>query len=99
MRYAKPEEPWSRPGPAVWVWYLDGAAERISVAATELIRGALRETLLASTQLAGPVHGDPADRMLIASASLAGVPLATADPLILAYAEQQAAFSACDVRP
>jgi PIN domain nuclease of toxin-antitoxin system len=57
-----------------------------------------RDTLLFSTQLPGMVHGDPADRMLIASAALESIPLITADRLILAYAEESRLFSACDVR-
>jgi PIN domain nuclease of toxin-antitoxin system len=132
----------------VWVWYVDGAEDRLSTTATGVIRHALRregllvsdisvwelgtkaakgkitlspnlhswieraarrpgfsflpldrEILLASTQLQGGVHGDPADRMLVASASLAGVPLATADPKIIDYAAQQGGFSVFDVRP
>jgi PIN domain nuclease of toxin-antitoxin system len=132
----------------VWVWYLDGLAERLAMPAIEGIRGALRrdgvlvsdisvwelatkaakgrialvptvqawidrasrrpgfsllpldrEILLASTQLGGLVHGDPADRMLIASAALTGVPLATADPLIIDYAREQGGLSVLDVRP
>ena len=132
----------------VWVWYLDGAEDRLASAAIDTIRGALRrdgvlvsdisvwelgtksakgkitltptvhawierasrrpgfsfmaldrDILLSSTQLPGLSHGDPADRMLIASAALAGVLLATADPQIIAYAEAQGGFSVLDVRP
>ena len=57
-----------------------------------------REILLTSTQLRGTVHGDPADRMLIATATLSGVPLGTADPLIIAYAWEEGGFSVCDLR-
>lgn len=57
-----------------------------------------RSVLLASTQLPGTVHGDPADRMLIAAAALAGIPLVTADRLIVEYAAQQGGLSVCDVR-
>ena len=56
-------------------------------------------TLLFSTQRPGTVHGDPADRMLIATAALGGIPLITADRLILAYAEESRLLSVCDVRP
>ena len=58
-----------------------------------------RDTLLFSTQLPGTVHGDPADRMLIATAALRGIPLITTDRLILAYAEESRLLSVCDVRP
>jgi len=37
--------------------------------------------------------------MLIASAALSGIPLATLDPLIIEYAETQGGFSVCDLRP
>jgi PIN domain nuclease of toxin-antitoxin system len=57
-----------------------------------------RATLLASTELPGEIHGDPADRILIAAASLAAVPLATADPQIISYARSRRTFSVCDVR-
>lgn len=45
-----------------------------------------RATLVASTVLPGPMHGDPADRMLVATARLRGMPLVTADAEIVAYA-------------
>ncbi len=57
-----------------------------------------RQILLASTQLPGAPHGDPADRMLIASAALSGMALFTADPSIIDYARVQGGFSVCDVR-
>jgi PIN domain nuclease of toxin-antitoxin system len=57
-----------------------------------------REILLASTQLPGTVHGDPADRMLIAAAALSHLPLGTCDPLIVEYAAEQGGFSVCDLR-
>jgi PIN domain nuclease of toxin-antitoxin system len=132
----------------IWIWYLDGAGERMSADGVELLRHVIRtegavvsdisvweigakaakgklalmptveawierasrrpgfsflpldrEILLSSTQLPGTVHGDPADRMLIASAALSGLPLATADPLVIDYAESQGGFSVCDFRP
>lgn len=58
-----------------------------------------REILVASTQLPGELHGDPADRMLIASAMLAQLPLITADRTLLAYAGAEKTFSVCDARP
>jgi PIN domain nuclease of toxin-antitoxin system len=40
-----------------------------------------------SVRLPGSFHGDPADRWLVATARRYGVPLLTADRLILAYSE------------
>ncbi|HUF11729.1 MAG TPA: type II toxin-antitoxin system VapC family toxin [Longimicrobiales bacterium] len=57
-----------------------------------------RQVLLGSTQLPGDPHGDPADRMLIASAAISGRPLFTADERIIEYARRQGGFSVCDVR-
>lgn len=44
------------------------------------------EVLVESTRLPGEVHGDPADRMLIATARRLGASLATRDGTILSYA-------------
>jgi PIN domain nuclease of toxin-antitoxin system len=44
------------------------------------------ETALESTRLPGEVHGDPADRFLIAAARVGGLTLLTADSRILDYA-------------
>ncbi|HEX2091999.1 MAG TPA: type II toxin-antitoxin system VapC family toxin [Longimicrobiaceae bacterium] len=44
------------------------------------------EILVESTRLPGEVHGDPADRMLIATARRVGAALVTRDAAILAYA-------------
>src|SRR5437762_3171463 len=57
-----------------------------------------RITLLSSSQLPGEVHGDPADRMLIASAALTGLPLVTVDRLNIAYAASESGLSVCDAR-
>jgi PIN domain nuclease of toxin-antitoxin system len=57
-----------------------------------------RDVLLSSTQLPGTVHGDPADRMLIATAGFAAVPLVTADGSIIDYARNEGGFSVCDAR-
>ena len=38
-----------------------------------------------SARLPGPIHGDPADRIIIATARHAGAALLTADKAILAY--------------
>jgi PIN domain nuclease of toxin-antitoxin system len=42
---------------------------------------------IASSFLPEPLHGDPADRLLIATARSLGVPVVTRDRLILDYAE------------
>ena len=44
-------------------------------------------TALDAGQLPGAIHGDPSDRLLIATARALACPLMTADSLILAYAE------------
>lgn len=44
------------------------------------------EIAIDSSGLPGPVHGDPADRLLIATARSIGVPIVTRDRLILRYA-------------
>lgn len=58
-----------------------------------------RVALLASTQLPEPIHRDPVDRMLIAHAAAAGIPLVTADASIMVHAEHTKAVSVCDARP
>jgi len=58
-----------------------------------------RPVLLQSTRLVGTAHNDPADRMLIATAQLHGVPLVTADRLILEYAASHPGTPVVDVRP
>ncbi len=45
------------------------------------------EIAIASTRLPGDFHGDPADRMIVATARRRGCTLITADHAILAYAE------------
>lgn len=54
--------------------------------------------LLQSTRLAGSVHNDPADRMLIASSQVHGIPLVTADRQIVAYAKARGGTPVVDVR-
>lgn len=44
------------------------------------------EIAVASTRLPGDPHGDPADRILMASARVTGAPLVTCDGRILGYA-------------
>lgn len=57
-----------------------------------------RQVLLRSTLLAGASHNDPADRMLMATAQLLGIPLVTADRQIIAYAKAHAGLQVVDVR-
>jgi PIN domain nuclease of toxin-antitoxin system len=57
-----------------------------------------RQTLLLSSSLPGELHGDPADRMLIASAILRGCPLVTADRNIIDYARKANPLRAVDAR-
>jgi PIN domain nuclease of toxin-antitoxin system len=80
--------------PNVWAW-VQRASRRPGFSFLPLDR----EVLLSSTQLPEAVHGDPADRMLIATAALAAVPLVTADDLIIGYAKQEGRLSVCDARP
>jgi PIN domain nuclease of toxin-antitoxin system len=46
------------------------------------------DVALSASYLPGPLHGDPADRLLIATARELGVPLVTRDRRILDYAAQ-----------
>jgi PIN domain nuclease of toxin-antitoxin system len=41
-----------------------------------------------STELPGDFHGDPADRLIVATARVRGLPLLTRDAKILAYGDQ-----------
>jgi PIN domain nuclease of toxin-antitoxin system len=43
------------------------------------------EIAIASTRLPGSLHGDPADRLIVATARCCGATLITADGAILAY--------------
>ncbi len=43
------------------------------------------EIAIESTRLKQPIHRDPGDQIIIATANLLGVPLLTADAKILAY--------------
>ena len=121
----------------VWIWVMDGAADRISPSALEEVRrasarGAVRvsaisvwevamleakgrvrfsveaaewvrrglqapgvrlealspEVLVESTRLPGAIHGDPADRMIVATARRTGATLVTRDAAVLAYARE-----------
>lgn len=53
-----------------------------------------RDALVLSTQLA-TLHGDPADRILVATAKLMGVPLATADRQIAEWARAEGRTPVC----
>ncbi len=57
-----------------------------------------RTILILSAQLQGEPHGDPADRILIASAQLHGIPLVTVDTLIVGYARSRKGVPVCDAR-
>jgi PIN domain nuclease of toxin-antitoxin system len=57
-----------------------------------------RPTMLLSTKLPGEVHGDPADRMLIAAALLQRCALVTADRTIIEYAHGETPLAVIDVR-
>ena len=69
--------------PNAQVWF-DRLLDRANLAETPLTA----EILIASSQLPGLLHGDPADRMLIATARHLNCPLMTRDREILAYADQ-----------
>lgn len=56
------------------------------------------EILMESTRLPGLPHGDPADRMLIATARKLGTALVTRDAAILSYA-REGHVSALDASP
>lgn len=84
---------------SVWEMAMLEAKGRISLSrpVEEWVRSALRapgtrllpltpEIAIESTRLPGSAHGDPADRMLIASARVVGGRLATRDRGILDYA-------------
>lgn len=46
------------------------------------------EIAIESCELPGEFHGDPADRMIVATARILGVPLITRDQKILAYGQK-----------
>jgi PIN domain nuclease of toxin-antitoxin system len=58
-----------------------------------------RTILIQSTLLPGNLHGDPADRMLIATAQLRSMPLVTNDDAIITYAAATPGVPVCDARP
>lgn len=87
---------------AISIWEIGVlvAKRRISLAVTldEWIEASLTQarlqflsldaqTALESTRLPGAMHGDPADRFLVATARVRGLRIVTADQKILAYGE------------
>lgn len=56
------------------------------------------EIAIASSRLPGNTHGDPADRMLMASARIIGGQLVTCDQAILEYA-RSGHLAVLDARP
>lgn len=76
---------------AFWLRRAERAPGIVPVALT-------REALLLSTRLPGQPHGDPADRMLLATAQLHRAPLVTVDEAIIEYAGRQAGIPVCDAR-
>lgn len=96
---------------SVWEIGMLEAKGRISLSrpVEDWVRSALRapgtrllsltpEIAIESTRLPGSAHGDPADRILIASARVTGGWLATRDRVILNYA-QGGHVAAIDVTP
>lgn len=79
--------------PTVSAW-LERAERKPGFAFLPLDRGVLRF----STDLPGNPHGDPADRMLLATAFLHELPLITADRAIIEYARHHAGFQVYDAR-
>ncbi|MGH7024144.1 MAG: type II toxin-antitoxin system VapC family toxin [Caulobacteraceae bacterium] len=67
------------PDPATWFARMMAAPGIRSAPLTDQIA-------IASSFLPSPLHGDPADRLLIATARDLGLPIVTRDPEILAYA-------------
>jgi PIN domain nuclease of toxin-antitoxin system len=70
-----------KPNPVTWIGRL---LARPGIRPVPL----LHEVAVGAAFLPGELHGDPADRLLIATARGLGVPLVTRDRRILDYAEQ-----------
>lgn len=77
-------------GAAIWL----ARAER----APGISYMALDRTILIQSTLPSSLHGDPADRMLVATAQLRSTPLMTIDAEIIRYAESQPGVPVCDAR-
>lgn len=76
---------------AIWL-------QRAETAPDIRYRPVTRPVLLQSTRLAGTMHGDPVDRILIALAQLEAVPLVTADRHIIEYARGRGDTPVVDIR-
>jgi len=77
--------------PLLW---LERAARAPGIQALALTR----DVLIQSTRLPGEMHGDPADRMLVAQAQLAGLTLMTCDAQLVQYAKARRGVRVCDAR-
>jgi len=68
------------PDPATWfAAFMAAPAVRLAAFTPEIA--------IAASHLPDPLHGDPADRLLIATARHLGIPIITRDSKIIAYAE------------
>jgi PIN domain nuclease of toxin-antitoxin system len=65
--------------------WMDQALSKPGIAVTPLNP----EIMIESVHLPGEMHGDPADRMLVATARVLGATLLTKDDLLLRYAHQR----------
>jgi len=77
--------------PVIW---LDKAASAPGIHYLSLDR----RSLIQSVRLPGDPPGDPADRMLIATAQLTPASLITCDEAIISYARERGGLSVCDAR-
>ncbi len=64
------------------LWRIDTAPDRLGIAQLS------PDILIESTRLPGKIHGDPADRILVATAREYHMTLVTSDKLLLDYAKQ-----------
>ncbi len=71
--------------------------EAITAPGVQVI-GLTPEIAVGSTRLPGRPHGDPADRILMATARAVGARLVTSDRQILTYAERERGLSVLDAR-
>jgi PIN domain nuclease of toxin-antitoxin system len=77
--------------PTLW---LSRAADAPGIRGLPLSRG----VLIQSTLLDDTLHGDPADRILIAQAQLSGLALLTCDQRIVTFAKSHRGIPVCDAR-
>lgn len=79
-RSGRPAEFDFRPDPKSWfASFMSGPGIRAAVFDADIA--------IAASHLPGELHGDPADRMIIATARQLGLPIVTRDRKIIAYAE------------